>query len=284
MTFHRNVFAGERVQVRHFHDAGPRQDQRKPGGTWVWDHGRRRRDPRCRRLYGLRGDTAPPRRTTSASNAGTLRALRLPLPPTSYSGLGRRPEHGLDRLSSAREQSRLRHGCRGRPRNVLFDRVRVHDQNGDIGRAFSNCPSVAFRSHVRRLDDPGLVLRADVVYHIQLQNFSGPPPTNVLIQNSSFSCPVDFLALSHAARLRRTAGDPLNTSSPGVTMKLVDNLSANGGAQGTVRLLHAVRSFRRHRDRHRNLPQSLIAPLLANVPGRPFPGGDSGLPLPPDHH
>jgi hypothetical protein len=83
------------------------------------------------------------------------------------------------------------------PRNVTIDGVLIHDQNGDSGRIDSDCHfGGLFVVTVDGLTIRNSVFSQNVVYNIQIQNFSGPPPTNVTIENNVFGCPVEWLYTS----------------------------------------------------------------------------------------
>jgi chitodextrinase len=83
------------------------------------------------------------------------------------------------------------------PRNVTIDGVLIHDQNGDSGRIDSDCHfGGLFIVTVDGLTIKNSVFSQNVVYNIQIQNFAGPPPTNVTIENNWFGCPVEWLYTS----------------------------------------------------------------------------------------
>lgn len=81
------------------------------------------------------------------------------------------------------------------PSNVTVDGLRIHDQNGDAGRAASDCHfGGLFLVTANGLTIKNTVFQANVVYNVQIQNFGGSPPaTNVLFDHDSFSCPADWL-------------------------------------------------------------------------------------------
>lgn len=83
------------------------------------------------------------------------------------------------------------------PRNVTFDRVVIHDQNGDQGRIGSDCHfGGLFVVTVDGLTIRNSIFSQNVVYNIQIQNFSGRAPTNVTMENNWFGCPVEWLYVS----------------------------------------------------------------------------------------
>lgn len=113
------------------------------------------------------------------------------------------------------------------PNNILLERVKIHNQNGDKTRELGDCHFGGF--FLVNVD--GLTLRnctfeRNVVYHIQIQNFSGPPVSNVLIDGCSFGAPVDWVY---------KAGDVPDGQravqfdyDPGTQVTLTNNVCANG--------------------------------------------------------
>jgi hypothetical protein len=80
------------------------------------------------------------------------------------------------------------------PKNVTIDGLLIHDQNGDAGRIASDCHfGGLFLVTVDGLVIRNSVFSQNVVYNIQVQNFSGPAPTNVTLENNWFGCSVDWL-------------------------------------------------------------------------------------------
>ena len=81
------------------------------------------------------------------------------------------------------------------PRNVTLDGLRIHDQNGDVGRIASDCHfGGLFLVTANGLTIKNTVFERNVVYNVQIQNFGGAPrATNVTFTANSFGCPVDWL-------------------------------------------------------------------------------------------
>jgi hypothetical protein len=80
------------------------------------------------------------------------------------------------------------------PRNIVFDGLKIHNQNVNAAGRASDC----HYGGLFLVTADGLVIRncvfeRNVVYHIQIQNFSGPKARNVLIDHNSFGCPVEWL-------------------------------------------------------------------------------------------
>lgn len=83
------------------------------------------------------------------------------------------------------------------PRNVVLDGLRIHNQNGDEGRIAGECHwGGLFVVTVDGLVIRNTVFSQNVVYNIQVQNFNAdttPPPTNVVVENNWFGCPVNWI-------------------------------------------------------------------------------------------
>lgn len=80
------------------------------------------------------------------------------------------------------------------PRDVTLDGLLIHNQNGDSGRIASDCHfGGLFLVTVDGLTIRNTVFSQNVVYNIQVQNFVGPAPTNVTLENNWFGCSVEWL-------------------------------------------------------------------------------------------
>lgn len=115
------------------------------------------------------------------------------------------------------------------PRNVLFDTIKIHNQNVNAAGRASDCHYGGL--FIVNVD--GLVIRnstfeRNVVYNVQIQNFAGPAPRNMLFQNNSFGCPVEWLDEQGENTCDGQPSIQLNTSSSGVTANITGNVTANG--------------------------------------------------------
>ena len=82
------------------------------------------------------------------------------------------------------------------PKNIVFDGCYIHNQNGDETRLQPGADvhfGGLFLVTVDGLTIKNCIFERNVVYHIQIQNFSGPPAKRVLIDHNSFGAPVDWL-------------------------------------------------------------------------------------------
>ena len=80
------------------------------------------------------------------------------------------------------------------PADVTLDRMLIHNQNRNADGQASDCHfGGLFVVTVDGLTIKNSVFSQNAVYNIQLQNFSGPPPQNVRIENNWFGCPVEWL-------------------------------------------------------------------------------------------
>src|SRR5262249_38497975 len=80
------------------------------------------------------------------------------------------------------------------PQDITLDGVKIHDQNGDAGRIASDCHwGGLFIVTANGLTIKNSVFEKNVLYNVEIQNFGGPPATNVTFSANSFGCPVDWL-------------------------------------------------------------------------------------------
>jgi hypothetical protein len=80
------------------------------------------------------------------------------------------------------------------PRNITLDGLRIHNQNVNSAGRASDCHfGGLFIVTVQGLTIENSIFERNVVYHIQIQNFSGPKATRVVIDHNSFGCPVEWL-------------------------------------------------------------------------------------------
>jgi hypothetical protein len=90
------------------------------------------------------------------------------------------------------------------PRKVTLDGLLIHNQNGDSGRIASDCHfGGLFLVTVDGLTIRNSVFSQNVVYNIQVQNFSGPAPSNVTLENNWFGCSVEWLYVSETTCARQ---------------------------------------------------------------------------------
>ena len=83
------------------------------------------------------------------------------------------------------------------PRNITIDGVVIHDQNvNSAGRANDCHFGGLFIVNADGLTIKNSIFSQNVVYNIQIQNFAGPPPKNVTMENNWFGCPVEWLDVS----------------------------------------------------------------------------------------
>jgi hypothetical protein len=80
------------------------------------------------------------------------------------------------------------------PRNVVVDGLFIHNQNRNQAGADSDCHT----GGLLFVTGDGVTLRNTVfsqnaVYDIEIQNYVGPPATNVTFENNWFGCPVNWL-------------------------------------------------------------------------------------------
>lgn len=114
------------------------------------------------------------------------------------------------------------------PRNVLFDNVRIHDQNVNAAGRADDCHyGGLFLVTVDGLTVRNSTFEQNVVYHIQIQNFSGPPARNVVFDRNTFGCPVEWLDelgpdVCDGQRAIQFDYDP------GTQFTLTNNVAANG--------------------------------------------------------
>lgn len=118
------------------------------------------------------------------------------------------------------------------PRNVTWDGLRIHDQNGDASRELGDGGSGCHWGGLFIVTVDGLVIRnsvfeRNVVYNVQLQNFGGAPaPQNVLIEGNSFGCPVEWRYRGERCAAQKSV--QFDGYFPSVTLR--NNVSANGTA------------------------------------------------------
>ena len=115
-------------------------------------------------------------------------------------------------------------------RNLTLDGLYIHDQNGDAQAR----PPVAdchfgglFLVTANGLTIKNSVFERNVVYNVEIQNFVGPPATNVTFTNNSFGCPVDWL--SSEAPCDGQSSIQFDGTFPGIT--ITNNVFA-GSAYG----------------------------------------------------
>lgn len=76
------------------------------------------------------------------------------------------------------------------PKNILYEGVRIHHQNGDKNRELSDCHyGGLFLINADGLTFYRCIFEANVGYDIQVQNFSGPPAQNVTVEECAFGAP-----------------------------------------------------------------------------------------------
>lgn len=118
------------------------------------------------------------------------------------------------------------------PRNITWDGLRIHDQNGDASRELGDGGSGCHWGGLFIVTVDGLVIKnsvfeRNVVYHVQLQNFGGAPaPKNVLIEGNSFSCPVEWRYRGERCAAQKAV--QFDGYFPSVTLR--NNVAANGTA------------------------------------------------------
>jgi hypothetical protein len=162
-------------------------------------------------------------------------------------------------------------GVEVNPSNILFDRVYIHNQNVNAAGRASDCHYGGL--FIVSVD--GLVIRnsrfeRNVVYHIQIQNFSGPPAKNVLFENNSFGAPVEWLEeggenTPNGQRAIQFDYDPAGQFT------LTNNVASNGpfglygcyvGNCGGVDANGQPLSVKEKESGTSNLPVSVVAPPL----------------------
>lgn len=80
------------------------------------------------------------------------------------------------------------------PTDITLDRLLIHNQNRNSDGAASGCHfGGLFLVTVNGLTIKNSVFSQNAVYNIQAQNFVGPPPQNVRLENNWFGCPVEWL-------------------------------------------------------------------------------------------
>jgi hypothetical protein len=158
------------------------------------------------------------------------------------------------------------------PRNILFDSLRIHNQNVNAAGRASDCHyGGLFIVTVDGLTIRNSIFERNVVYHIQIQNFSGPPARRVVFEGNSFGCPVEWLD-----ELGENTCDGQRAIQfdydPGVEFTLTNNVAANGpdglygcyvGTCGGLAGLIV--------SGNTDLPQSPTAPPLPGNPPPPPP-------------
>jgi hypothetical protein len=167
------------------------------------------------------------------------------------------------------------------PRNVLFDRLYVHNQNVNAAGRVSDCHyGGLFIVTVDGLTIRNTIFERNVVYHVQVQNFSGPPARRVVFENNSFGCPVEWLD-----ELGENTCDGQRAIQfdydPGVEFTLTNNVAANGpnglygcyvGTCGGVDGNNLPLSVKARESGTVNLTLSPTAPpLLGTIPPPPPP-------------
>ena len=114
------------------------------------------------------------------------------------------------------------------PKNITWDGLRIHDQNGDPSRELGDGGSGCHWGGLFLVAVDGLTIRnsvfeRNVVYNVQIQ---GNPATlkNVLFDTNSFGCPVDWKYRGDVCDGQRSI--QFDGAFPSVTLR--NNLSANG--------------------------------------------------------
>ena len=119
------------------------------------------------------------------------------------------------------------------PRNIVLDGLFIHNQNRNPDGEASDCHF----GGLFLVTANGLVLRnsafsQNAVYNIQVQNFEGPAPRNILLENNLFGCPVNWLYEPGGDRRCNGQVDvQFNTASPIANWLLRFNSFASGVGQ-----------------------------------------------------
>lgn len=119
------------------------------------------------------------------------------------------------------------------PRNIVLDGLFVHNQNRNPDGEASDCHF----GGLFLVTANGLVLRnsafsQNAVYNIQVQNFEGPAPRNIRLENNIFGCPVNWLYEPGGdTRCDNQADIQFNTAAPIDNWLLRFNSFASGIGQ-----------------------------------------------------
>jgi hypothetical protein len=112
------------------------------------------------------------------------------------------------------------------PSNILFDGLRIHDQNVNSAGRASDCHyGGLFIVTVDGLTIRNSVFERNVVYHVQIQNFSGPPARRVVFDGNSFGCPVEWLDVGDVCDGQHAIQFDYD---PAGQFTLTNNVAANG--------------------------------------------------------
>ena len=127
------------------------------------------------------------------------------------------------------------------PRNVTWDGVRIHDQNGEASREIGDCHF----GGLFIISADGFTLKnsviggGNVVYNIQVQNFSGDILKDIHIENNAFACPAEWAYRARACDGQRSIQFSGSGQYPG--LRITGNNVANG-VNGTYGCYGAVGS------------------------------------------
>lgn len=160
------------------------------------------------------------------------------------------------------------------PRNVLFERCYIHNQNVNAAGRASDC----HYGGLFLVTADGLTIREctferNVVYHVQIQNFSGPRARRVVFERNSFGAPVEWLDEKGENTPNGQRAIQFDYD-PGAEFTLTNNVAANGphglygcyvGNCGGVDANNLPLSVKAKETGTVNLPVSPDAPPL---PGR----------------
>ena len=112
------------------------------------------------------------------------------------------------------------------PTNIVLDGLYIHNQNVDSAGRASGCHyGGLFIVTAENLVIKNSVFERNVVYHVQIQNFSGPPAKNVVFDNNRFGCPVEWLDVGDVCDGQRAIQFDYD---PGTQFTLSNNVAANG--------------------------------------------------------
>lgn len=113
------------------------------------------------------------------------------------------------------------------PRNIVLERLKIHDQNGDKGRELGDCHwGGLFLVTADGLTVKDSVFEANVVYHVQIQNFGGAPAAKrVVFDHNSFSCPADWIYVAVRCDGQKAVQFDYD---PAGQFTLTNNVAANG--------------------------------------------------------
>jgi chitodextrinase len=117
-------------------------------------------------------------------------------------------------------------GSNHTPVDIVISNSAIHNQQGRNPDRGSCHYGGLFIVNVNGLLVTGTTFYGNVVYNVQIQNFTGPSPTGIVFDSNRLGCPV--LWLDQGAPCDGQKSIQLNTTSTGITGTIKNNRTANG--------------------------------------------------------